>query len=79
LQGAPPRLFNTTAQYAAAVRETAAQTAALLLDVWQLFVQQQGWQQQLLASDGLHLSKQGQQQVYQELMKLVEQQLPQIK
>ncbi|WIA38793.1 hypothetical protein OEZ86_002080 [Tetradesmus obliquus] len=76
-EGAPPRLFNTTAQYAAAVREAAAQTAALLLDVWQIFVQQQGWQQQLLASDGLHLSKQGQQQVYSALMQLIEKQLPQ--
>jgi lysophospholipase L1-like esterase len=75
-EGAVPRLFNTTAQYAAAVREAAAQSAALLLDIWQLFVQQPDWKQQLLASDGLHLSKQGQQQVYQALMKLIEQQMP---
>ncbi|KAF6262335.1 SGNH hydrolase-type esterase domain-containing protein [Scenedesmus sp. NREL 46B-D3] len=78
-EGAPPRLFNTTAQYAAAVRAAAAQTAVLLLDVWQLFLKQPSWKQQLLASDGLHLSKRGQQEVYQALMQLVEQQLPDLR
>jgi lysophospholipase L1-like esterase len=78
-EGPLPRLFNTTAQYAAAAREAAAQSAVLLLDIWRLFVQQPNWKQQLLASDGLHLSKQGQQQVYQALLKVIEQQIPAIR
>eukprot|EP00878_Enallax_costatus_P025505 GHUV01027291.1.p1 GENE.GHUV01027291.1~~GHUV01027291.1.p1 ORF type:complete len:346 (+),score=67.66 GHUV01027291.1:496-1533(+) len=75
--GQPPaRTYNTSQPYAAAVRVVARNHPVLLLDIWQLFKVQKGWQQQLLGPDGLHLSAAGHAAVYQAVMRLVEQKLP---
>lgn len=47
-----------------------------VLDVWQMFEKSPGWQQKLLAPDGLHLAKQGQLVVYHGFMQLIDKQLP---
>jgi lysophospholipase L1-like esterase len=78
LQSSPNRTFKFTSRYAAAVRSIASQLQLPLLDVWELFTEQQGWQK-LLRDDGLHLNLDGQKAVYEALMKVIEQDVPSIR
>jgi lysophospholipase L1-like esterase len=60
------------------VRSIASQLSLPLLDVWKLFVEQQGWQN-LLRADGLHLNLDGQKAVYEQLMKVIEERMPTVR
>ncbi|KAF6262336.1 SGNH hydrolase-type esterase domain-containing protein [Scenedesmus sp. NREL 46B-D3] len=74
-EGSPNRTFKFTAQYAAAVRNVASQLSVPVLDVWRAFTERHNWQS-LLRPDGLHLNRDGQQEVYTALMKLIEEAVP---
>lgn len=71
LQKILPRNFKTTQQYAEAARQVAAASPSgkvALLDLWQAFINSgSDWGTRLMWGDGLHLSKAGNDMVYDQL------------
>lgn len=68
VQTTAPRSFKMTEQYAAAARRVASNLAStnkvFLADAFQSFVQQGDWGTRLMAADGLHLSRAGNDHVW---------------
>lgn len=77
-QTAPDRTFKFTSNYAAAVRSAATKLNTPMLDIWKIFTSRQNWQS-LLRTDGLHMTLGGQQVVFEELMKLIQAQVPTVR
>jgi lysophospholipase L1-like esterase len=73
------RLNGALEAYARAAQQVAQQALVPFLDLRSLFEQHQGWQQQLLQEDGVHLTAAGNEAVFKALMLLVEQQVPSIR
>lgn len=65
--------------YVDAAKQVAAQLKVPLLDLWELFQRTSGWEQQLLAADGIHFVPGGEEAVYAALMGLIQQQLSDIR
>jgi lysophospholipase L1-like esterase len=86
------RTASNTAKYAEAVRELGQKFSLPVLEVWAAFMKEAGWkegealpgsseieQNQTLANmlhDGLHLNPEGYEIIYRELMKLIQEKLP---
>lgn len=68
MQSVLPRNFKTTAQYADAARKVAAAFPGggkvFLADAFESFTQQADWATRLMAPDGLHLSRAGNDHVW---------------
>lgn len=75
----PHRTYRYTAFYAAAVRAVAAQMKIPLLDMWEWFDNYQDWQSRLLLPDGLHMNPTGQEVTYNAFMKMIDEQMPEIR
>lgn len=74
----PERTNEVAGQYAAAVEALAAELGLPCLNLWAAFQAVPGWQQALL-SDGLHLTQQGNEEVYRLLRALIDARYPHLR
>jgi lysophospholipase L1-like esterase len=68
---APERTNQVAGRYAAAVEELAAELQLPCLNLWRAFQDVEGWQQRLL-SDGLHLTAEGNAELFRLLRQLID-------
>ena len=69
------RTNEAAGQYATAVEVLAAELGLPCLNLWTSFQRVDGWQQRLL-SDGLHLTEEGNAEVYRLLQALIDARFP---
>ena len=74
----PERTNEVAGQYAAVVEALAAELGLPCLNLWRAFQQVQGWQQRLL-NDGLHLTPEGNAEVYRLLQQIIDQRFPELR
>lgn len=74
----PERTNEVAGQYAAAAEALAAELGVPCLNVWAAFQAIPGWERKLLC-DGLHLTPEGQQEVYRLLRALIDERFPDLR
>jgi lysophospholipase L1-like esterase len=72
------RTNEAAGRYAAAVEQLAAELGLPCLNLWAAFQRVDGWQQRLL-SDGLHLTEEGNAEVYRLLQALINTHFPDLR
>lgn len=75
---APERTNEVAGSYSAAVVELATELQLPCLNLWRAFQDVEGWQQRLL-SDGLHLTGEGNAEVFRLLRELIDSRFPDLR
>jgi lysophospholipase L1-like esterase len=74
----PERTNEAAGQYAAAAEAVAQELGVPCLNLWRAFQEVPGWQQGLL-NDGLHLTQEGNAEVYHLLQALIDERFPELR
>jgi len=75
------RKFEVTKQYAQVVKEVAKEKGTFLVDIWQAIWDRSGREEKAMSkylSDGVHFTPEGYEVVYDEIIKVIQEQIPEL-